>query len=77
MSKNEISFEMFLVGISFGLIFWVEMPLQRLFGRGCFFLIWLVKISLQIYLDIMLALDILCSGFVTAPTTITFTKILL
>ena len=69
--------KLFLVGISFGLIFWVEMPLQRLFGRGCFFLIWLVKISLQIYLDRMLALDILCSGFVTTPTTIAFTKILL
>ena len=68
--------KLFLVGISFGLIFWVEMPLQRLFGR-VFFLIWLVKISLQIYLDRMLALDILCSGFVTTPTTITFTKILL
>ena len=68
--------KLFLVGISFGLNFWVEMPLQRLFGRGCFE-IWLVKISLQIYLDRMLSVNILHSGFVTTPTAIAFTKILL
>ena len=45
--------KLFLVEISFGWFLAVEMPLQILFG-SFFDEIWLVKISLQVYLGNML-----------------------
>ena len=53
-SKEQLDFcwwifllKLFSVEISIGWIFWVEMPLQILFGKD--FLIWLAKISLRIF----------------------------
>ena len=65
--------KLFLVEISFGWTFWVEMPLQILFGRGFFEFGWLR--SFFRYLGRMLVSHVFGSGFVTAPAIIAFRNI--